>query len=87
MALELAPIVAIIPGLPGGVEMIVILIIALLLFGRRLPEVMRPLGSGVVEFKKGIKGIEDEVEVQSSRPAPTPAATESKDPAAINKPD
>lgn len=54
-------------GLPGGTEWIVILIIALLLFGRRLPEVMRSLGSGVVEFKKGIKGIEDDVEVESNR--------------------
>ncbi len=58
-------------GLPGGTEWVVILIIALLLFGRRLPEVMRSMGRGVVEFKKGIKGIEDEVEVESNRPQPT----------------
>lgn len=58
-------------GLPGGTEWVVILIIALLLFGRRLPEVMRSMGRGVVEFKKGIKGIEDEVEAESSRPQPT----------------
>jgi sec-independent protein translocase protein TatA len=33
-----------------------------LLFGRRLPEVGRYLGKGIVEFKKGMKGLEDEVD-------------------------
>ncbi len=44
-------------GLP---EMIVIGIVALLLFGKRLPEVARSLGKGIVEFKKGLNGIDDE---------------------------
>jgi sec-independent protein translocase protein TatA len=47
---------------PGGWELLVILIIALLLFGKRLPEVARNLGKGVVEFKKGIKGVEDDID-------------------------
>ena len=83
-------------GLPGGSEWIVILIIALLLFGRRLPEVMRSMGRGVVEFKKGIKGIEEEVELESSRPSqsiqspaqgttPTSAATADPAPASSDK--
>ena len=37
----------------GMPEMVVILMIALLLFGKRLPEVMRGLGKSVSEFKKG----------------------------------
>ena len=37
-----------------------IVLIALLLFGTRLPSVMRSLGRGVVEFKKGMQGIDDE---------------------------
>ncbi len=46
---------------PLGVpEMIVIGVIALLLFGKRLPEVARSLGKGVVEFKKGLNGIDDD---------------------------
>ncbi|HUB27133.1 MAG TPA: twin-arginine translocase TatA/TatE family subunit [Tepidisphaeraceae bacterium] len=41
---------------------VIILIVGLLLFGRRLPEVGRSLGKGIVEFKKGLNGIEDEIE-------------------------
>lgn len=41
-------------GLPGGAEWIIILVIALLLFGRRLPEIMRGLGGSVREFKQGL---------------------------------
>lgn len=55
-------------NMPGGTEWIVILVIGLLLFGRRLPEVGRSLGRGIVEFKKGIKGIEDEIDEASNEP-------------------
>ncbi len=37
-----------------------------LLFGNRLPSVMRSLGQGVVEFKKGLQGIEDDVKNSGS---------------------
>jgi sec-independent protein translocase protein TatA len=40
---------------------LIIAVIVLLLFGNRLPSVMRSLGQGVVEFKKGLQGIEDDV--------------------------
>ncbi|TVQ31977.1 MAG: twin-arginine translocase TatA/TatE family subunit [Phycisphaeraceae bacterium] len=48
--------------MPGGWEWLIIGAIGLLLFGRRLPEVGRSLGKGIVEFKKGLKDIQDEVE-------------------------
>ncbi len=48
--------------MPGPVEMIVILIVAVLLFGRRLPEIARGMGKSLSEFKKGIKEAKDEVE-------------------------
>jgi len=57
----MAPLLAYL-GMPGPLEMMVIAGIVLLLFGNRLPSVMRSLGKGIVEFKKGAKGIEDEVE-------------------------
>ena len=48
-------------GLPGGWEWIIIAIIALLIFGRRLPDVARSVGKGIVEFKRGLRDVEDEV--------------------------
>ena len=53
-------------GFPGGYEWIILLILGLLIFGRRLPEVGRSLGKSIVEFKKGIRNIEDEIETESS---------------------
>jgi sec-independent protein translocase protein TatA len=53
--------------MPGGWEWLIILIVALLIFGKRLPEVMKSLGRGIVEFKKGVKGVDDEVEESSSK--------------------
>jgi sec-independent protein translocase protein TatA len=52
-------------GLPGGAEWIIILFLGLLIFGRRLPEIGRSAGRSIVEFKKGIKGIEEEVNTAS----------------------
>ena len=49
-------------GMPGPFEMMIIGVIMLLLFGNRLPSLMRSLGRGVVEFKKGVHGIEDDFE-------------------------
>jgi sec-independent protein translocase protein TatA len=52
-------------------EMLVVLFIALLLFGKRLPEVARSMGKGITEFKKGMRGFEEEVR-DDSRPAQPP---------------
>ncbi len=47
-------------------ELIVILVVGVLLFGKKLPDVGRSLGKGIVEFKKGLKGVEDDIETQAS---------------------
>jgi len=49
---------------------LIIAVVGILLFGKRLPEVGRSLGKGIIEFKKGLKGLEDEVDTGSSSSAP-----------------
>ena len=48
-------------GMPGGWEWIIILVIALLIFGRKLPDVARSVGKSLNAFKKGLNEVEDEV--------------------------
>lgn len=65
--------------MPGLIEWVVIGVIGLLVFGKRLPEVGRSLGRGIVEFKKGLKGVEDEIDTTSTEvkrlPVDQPQAT------------
>jgi sec-independent protein translocase protein TatA len=73
--------------LPHGPELIIVGFVALLIFGNRLPSVMRSLGRSVTEFKKGVSGIEEEIEeasksaskpVTGPEPAANPSATTAK---------
>jgi sec-independent protein translocase protein TatA len=57
----------------GPAEMIGLGIVGVLLFGRKLPEVGKYLGQSIVQFKKGMKGLEDEIDGGMSA-APAPAA-------------
>jgi sec-independent protein translocase protein TatA len=53
-------------GSIGWPEMLIVLIIALLIFGRRLPEVARSLGKSLNEFKKGMNETRDDIEKKIS---------------------
>jgi sec-independent protein translocase protein TatA len=46
----------------GTWEMLLVAGVCLLFFGNRLPSVMRSLGKSVTEFKKGVAGIEDDID-------------------------
>lgn len=56
----------------GPMEIILLLILGVLIFGRRLPEVGRSLGKGIMEFKKGMRGLEDELDLNHQAPPPGP---------------
>lgn len=47
--------------LPGHWEIVIIVLAVLLLFGgKKIPELMKGLGSGIREFKKGTSGVEEQ---------------------------
>jgi sec-independent protein translocase protein TatA len=56
----------------GGTELIIVAMVCLLIFGNRLPSVMRSLGKSVTEFKKGVSGIEEELDQAVSVDKKTP---------------
>ena len=49
-------------GTLGPWEVIGIVVVALLLFGKRLPSVAKSAGKAVTQFKKGLKDVEEEID-------------------------
>lgn len=46
----------------GSAELIVLLIVAVILFGRKLPEVARTVGGSYAQFRKGLTEIQNSIE-------------------------
>jgi len=63
-------------GMPGSWEWIIIVIIALLIFGRRLPDVARSVGKSIVEFKKGIRDVTEDIDDKSRLDTTKPSRLE-----------
>lgn len=55
----------------GPAEMVVIGVVAVLLFGKRLPEMGRTFGKSLMEFRKSISGLEEEIRSATSLSTPT----------------
>ncbi len=68
----------------GPPEMLFLMVIAVLLFGKRLPEIGRSLGKGIVEFKKGLNGLQDEF--HSVRSEVTSISSYHDEPALVSAP-
>jgi len=67
-------------GSIGPWEIVLLLLLALLLFGaKRLPEIGRSLGSGMREFKDSVSGV---TKMHEEPPAELPRATETPTPVA-----
>ncbi len=71
-------------GMPGGMEMVIVGAIALLIFGRRLPDVARSIGKSIVEFKRGLRDVKQDIDTQSL--LDSPPATNADQPAESTKP-
>jgi len=63
----------------GWQEIIILLVIGVLIFGKRLPEVGRNFGKSIVEFKKGIKGVGDEIDAEADAEASNAAEKSTPD--------
>jgi len=74
-------------GIPGGWEWIIILVVALLIFGKRLPDIARSVGKSLTEFKKGVREAQDTKDeiVDDVRKVKDDVAREAKDAAGLNE--
>lgn len=63
-------------------DIVIIAVVGVLLFGKRLPDVGRYLGKSITEFKKGMKGLEDDMDV-SSVPQQSPVAQAQQTPGPV----
>jgi len=70
----------------GHWELLLGLLVAVLLFGRRLPDVGRNVGKAIVEFKRGVKGITDEIDAESGKESGQSNGQAAAEPAKLDPP-
>jgi sec-independent protein translocase protein TatA len=67
-------------GTPGLAEIGIILVVMLLVFGNRVPEIMRSLGKGLTQFKKGLHEAQNEITKEiDADPAPNDSKSDDPD--------
>jgi len=69
----------IVGGIIGPWQVVIIIVIALLIFGKRLPEIARSLGRSLTEFRKGLKETKDEIENAANADKPGETEKQSDD--------
>lgn len=66
-------------GTPGGGELILIFVVALVLFGaKRLPGLARSLGRALEEFRRAARDVSDELKRAGEPPPPPPPPGEAR---------
>lgn len=65
----------------GPMEIGMVLVVALLLFGKRLPEVARSMGKSITEFKKGLNEAQQEMQSEIQKETPRGGAEAPQSPA------
>jgi sec-independent protein translocase protein TatA len=80
------PVFALFEGALSPSHIIIVLIVGVLLFGRRLPEIGRSLGKSLTEFKKGLNGVEDDLNTSTTAARPEIPAAPLQAPQRISPP-
>jgi sec-independent protein translocase protein TatA len=71
----------------GGMEMLLVFVIGLLLFGGKgMPDMARTLGKAIREFKKATAGVEDQLKRVLEEPPPPRRAPPAVQPRAVEPP-
>ena len=73
--------------LDNPVMLLMLGVLAVLLFGERLPEVARSFGRGMMEFKKGVQGIQQEIQgaIESATSTDSPASLRYEEPSSEDR--